>query len=197
MRSFVLIGIVLLSALARLAPHPPNFTPIAALALFGAARFRSRWAGFLVPLGALLVSDVALEVAGSLGLLSGWLAHGTGLYREMPFIYAAFVLVGGIGLLLRERQSVAAVAAATGAGAVVFFLVTNFAVWALGSMGYVKTLGGLLECYEMALPFFRNSLLGDAFYATVLFGGFALAERWAPTLRTASRPSWQSARQGE
>src|SRR5262245_25260092 len=76
LRTFVLAGVVLLTALARLLPHPPNFTPIGALALFGAAHFQSRWAAFLVPLVAMFISDVGLQVATSFGLVGGWLAVG-------------------------------------------------------------------------------------------------------------------------
>jgi hypothetical protein len=184
-RTAVLVGMVLLAALSRLVPHPPNFTPLGALALFAGAQFRNRWAAFLVPLAAMLLSDAALEVVTSQGWGSGWLAHGTGFYRGMWVVYGAIALVTAVGLLLRGRRSVPAVAAGVLAGSTLFFLVTNFACWA-GYGLYPHTLEGVVESYVAALPFYRWTLLGDACYATVLFGGLALAERRYPALRPAT-----------
>jgi hypothetical protein len=181
-RTLVLTGIVLAAALARLLPHPPNFTPIGALALFSAAHFRSKLAGLLAPLLALLLGDLGLEAAYRLGLLGGWMIGGTGLYPGMWVVYLAVALVAGVGLVLRRRRSVPAVAGCTLTGSVVFFAVTNFAWWA-GYDLYPHTWAGLVDCYAKALPFFHWTLLGDAFFATLLFGGFALAERRYPALR--------------
>src|SRR5262245_56444076 len=126
-RTLVLIGMVLLAALARLLPHPPNFTPLGAVALFGAAHFRSRWTAFLVPLAALLVSDAALEVVTRLGWAGGWLAGGRGFYQGMWVVYGTIALIAAVGLLLRRRRTVPRVAAAVLGSSVLFFLVTNFA----------------------------------------------------------------------
>ncbi len=183
-RTLALVGIVFATALARLLPHPPNFTPVGAVALFGAAHFRSRWAAFLVPLGAMLFGDLALEAAGQLGLLGGWMAGGRGFYAGMWVVYLAVALVAALGFLLRRRRSVPAVAACVLSGSVLFFLVTNFAWWA-GYDLYPHTAEGLLTSYVAALPFFHWTLLGDAFFGTALFGGFALVERRYPALRPA------------
>jgi hypothetical protein len=169
-------------ALARLLPHPPNFTPVGAVALFGGAQFRSKWAAFLLPLAALFVSDSALQILAPLCWLGGWLAQGTGFYRGMWVVYGAVALVTAVGLLLRRRRSAVAVAGGVLAGSTLFFLVTNFAWWA-GYDLYPHTAEGLLLSYTAALPFFHWTLLGDACYATVLFGGLALAERRYPALR--------------
>src|SRR2546423_9621262 len=109
-RTLLLAGMVLLMAMTRLLPHPPNFTPLGALALFGGAQFKSRWAAFLVPLAALLLSDAALQAVTMFGWADGWLAHGTGFYSGMWVIYGAIALVTAVGLLLRRRKSVPAVA---------------------------------------------------------------------------------------
>jgi hypothetical protein len=182
-RAFVLVGMVLLVALTRLVPHPPNFTPVGAVALFAGARFRSKGAAFLVPLAALFLSDLALEGTTRLGLYGGWLANGSGFYRGMWVVYGAVALVAAVGLLLR-RRSVAAVGAGVLAGSVLFFLVTNFAWWATYDL-YPHTPEGLLLGYTAALPFFHWTLLGDACYAAALFGGLALAERRYPALQAA------------
>jgi len=184
-RSLILVGMVVLAVLARLVPHPPNFTPIGAMALVAAARFRSRWAGFLVPLTAMLLGDLGLEVATRLGVLGGWMATGSGFHRGMYFVYGSIVLIAAVGLLLRRHKSVGSVGAAVLASAVIFFLVTNLGVWLEGLI-YPRTWDGLLACYVAAIPFFHWTLLGDAFYATVLFGTLALAEKKYPALQAAS-----------
>ena len=182
LRTLVLLSMVLLAALARLLPHPPNFSPVAAMALFGAAHYRSRWLTFLVPLTAMFVSDLALEVTTRLGLLGGWMAQGRGFHDGMWIVYGSVVVIAVVGLALRKRKSVLAISVCVLAGSVIFYLLTNFAWWA-GYDLYPHTLAGLMLSYEAAIPFFHWTLLGDTFFATVLFGGFALAERRYPALQ--------------
>lgn len=164
-RLALLIALVAGAALMRLVPHPPNFTPIAALALFAGAHFESPRVALAVPLVAMLVSDVALQMM-----------HGTGLHSALFAVYLSFVAVVGIGLLLNSRRRPAWILAAALASSTLFFVVTNFAVWAQGSM-YPLTPEGLMACYIAAIPFFGWTVAGDLFYTTLLFGSFALAER--------------------
>lgn len=168
-RFLVLTGIVLVAALSRLLPHPPNFTPIGAIALFGGAHFVDRRAAFLVPLLAMAVSDLLLEVLA-----------GTGLHLLLPVVYGCFVLTSWLGTRLPARRSIVGVLGAATAAAALFYIVTNLGVWALG--GYPKTAAGLVECYVAALPFFGNTLLGHLVYSAALFGGFAYAEERFPVL---------------
>lgn len=135
------------------------------MALFGGAYFADKRLAFLVPLTALLVSDLAL-----------------GFYSQMPIVYATFALIVCIGLWLRQRRTLLPIAGATLASSVLFYGTTNFAVWVFGSL-YPQTLAGLVACYMAAIPFFHNTLLGDAVFTAVLFGGFSLAERYLPLLR--------------
>lgn len=178
-RSSVVVTAVLLAALSRLIPHPPNFAPITALALFGAATLTDRRLALLIPVLALFVSDLGIEGLHRMGLMASW-----GIYPGMWVTYTAFLLVTLIGLLLRRHRTAPAISGATLAGSVVFYTVTNFGVWAGGNL-YPHTAEGLLACYTAAIPFFQNTLLGDAVYGTALFGGFALAERGWPVLREA------------
>ncbi len=164
-RFVVLAGMVLAAAASRLMPHPPNLTPMTALALFGGGTFADKRAGFLMPLAALFLSDLVL-----------------GLYSGLWIVYGSFALIVCIGFWLRTRRRVAPIAGATLAGSILFFVVTNFGVWALGSL-YAKTASGLAACYVAGIPFFRNALAGDIAYAAALFGGLALAERWLPAVR--------------
>jgi hypothetical protein len=168
-RFTALCALVAMAALARLLPHPPNFTPVGALALFGGATFGDRRWSLTAPLAAMLLSDAVL-----------------GFHSGMPVVYAAFVAIVAIGLLLRSRRTPLRLASASLAASVLFFLVTNFAVWAMGSL-YPKTAAGLLACYAAGLPFFRNTLLGDAFFTAALFGTLWLAERHIPAIRREPR----------
>ena len=164
-RPRVLFAGILLAAVSRLIPHPPNVTPIAAMALFGGAYFSHRAAAFLVPLAAMVLSDLFL-----------------GFHPTTPFVYGSFALIVLIGYGLRGRKTVFTVAMAALASSVLFFLVTNFGVWATGTL-YPRTWTGLATAYLAALPFFRNTVLGDLVYVAVLFAGFALLERSLPALR--------------
>lgn len=166
-RFATLTVLVLAAAATRLLPHPPNATPIAAMALFGAAHFTDRRAALLVPLLAMALSDLAL---------------GYGIHPTLPFVYASFLAIAGLGFLLRKRVSPATVIGASLASSILFFAITNLGVWAMSSF-YPPTWEGLVACYTAAIPFFRNTLAGDLVYTAVLFGGFALAARHAPMLR--------------
>lgn len=173
-RFVVLVSMILGAAASRLIPHPPNFTPIAAIALFGGACFTSKRVAFVLPLAAMLVSDLAIAV------LRGDLS--VGLHRSMPVVYGCLALIVCIGFWLRRRRNAVPIAGAALTSSILFFALTNFGVWAFGSL-YPKTWDGLVACYLAAIPFFRNSVLGDAVYVTALFGGLALAEKAWPLLR--------------
>jgi hypothetical protein len=175
-RTLALAGLVVLAALTRLLPHPDNFAPITAMAVFAAVRLGSRRAALLVPLLALLLSDLGKEILYRNGLGRDW-----GLYRGMWVVYGTTALLVLVGRLAHGTRSPVVIAATTLAGSCVFFVVTNFAVWADGSL-YAHTADGLATCYVAALPFFRSALLGDLAYATVLFGAWALAEVRFPAL---------------
>jgi hypothetical protein len=88
-----------------------------------------------------------------------------------PYVWLSFVLVGLIGLVVRKRKNPATVILGSLAGSIVFYLVTNWAVWAFGTM-YAPNFGGLLESYVRAIPFFRNTLLGDLVFTGLLFGAY-------------------------
>jgi hypothetical protein len=180
-RFWFLTALTVAAAVSRIVPHPYNFAPFAAVALFGAASFPGRWAAVIVPFASLLLGDVLLQVTYAAGWQPNW-----GFYRGQWVIYACLIPSVLLGFAIRHRRTFAMVASATLAGSVLFFLVTNFAVWANGTgVTYPRTLQGLFLCYEAAIPFFRWSLAGDLVYSTVLFGGLALAESMFPALRSA------------
>lgn len=159
---FAMIGI---TALIRLLPHEMNFTPVGAIALFAGTYILNKRLAFLVPLTALLVSDILLE-----------LFYGTGFYRDMIFVYGSFALVVSMGFMLRGREGRQTIMVASLVSSLSFFFITNFGSWLMYDM-YPKTLDGLVSSYIAGIPFFRGTVMGDLFYNLVLFGGFALA-RW-------------------
>lgn len=174
---------VLVAALTRVLPHPPNLTAVMAMSLFGAATIQPKWLALIIPVAALFVGDLLLEGLLPTGLLTGWIASGSGFHSGWWVVYGATFLVSSLGFLLRDKMTVSRIAGVTLFGSVMFFMITNFAVWAAhGGLGYSMTLLGLIECYVAAIPFFQYSLLGDLFYSTVLFGAFILAERRFPVL---------------
>jgi hypothetical protein len=156
-RLFLLVGLIVAAALSRLIPHPWNFSPIEATALFAGAYFVDRRLALLVPIAAMLLSDLFL-----------------GFHGGMPVVYGAIALMAWFGRGLSKRRSPVRIAAFGLASAVFFFVVTNLFVW-LGSGMYPLTAEGFVTCFTLALPFFQNQLAGVAFYSVVLFGGFALA----------------------
>jgi hypothetical protein len=169
-RLLAILSAILVAAALRLVPHPPNFTPIGAMALFSGAYLGRRGAlAFAAPLGALFLSDLAL-----------------GFYRGMPTVYFSVALVVIIGWLSLQRVSALRVGGAAVASSVLFFVITNFGMW-LFSGFYPPTLAGLEACYVAAIPFFQNTVAGDLFYAALLFGGFKLAELLLPRL-SAGKP---------
>lgn len=157
MPAFILIA---LGVSTRLLPHPANFAPIAAIALFSGLYLPKRFA-IIVPAAALLLSDIVL---------------GFYTWQVVVSVYACFALTGIMGLYLAKQKNFATIALGTILASIIFFLVTNWAVWAFGTM-YPHTTSGLMQSYIMALPFFRNSLLGDIFYTTVLVGSMELIQK--------------------
>jgi hypothetical protein len=157
-RFTMLVTMIMAAAASRLIPHPPNFTPIAAIALFGGAQFANKRAAFLVPLAGMFLSDLVF-----------------GFYAITPVVYGSFALTVCLGFWVRQNRSGQRIALAVVASAILFFVLTNFGVWAMGNL-YPKTTAGLVDCYVAAIPFFRNMLLGNAFYSALFFGGLALAE---------------------
>jgi len=164
-RFTLLAALILAAAASRLIPHPPNFTPIAAIALFGGAQFSSKRAAFFVPLAGLILSDLVF-----------------GFYAITPVVYGSFALTVCLGFWVRQHRSPLRIASAAVASAVLFFVLTNFGVWALDHL-YPQTAAGLVDCYVAAIPFFRNMLLGNLLYSALLFGAMAMAENRFVRLR--------------
>ncbi len=166
-RLLLALAILAVAAALRIAPHPWNFTPVGAMALFSGAVIKDRRLAFAFPVLALLAGDLFV-----------------GFYKPglMVMVYASFLLSVLIGRSLENRRAFLRIAGATVLGSLQFFLVTNFAVWWLLN-SYPKTASGLAACYLAGLALFRNTVTGDALYALLFFGAFAVAEPFVPVFR--------------
>jgi hypothetical protein len=150
----------------RVIPHPWNFAPIGAIALFAGAHFERRWLSLLTPLATMFAGDTLLQIF-----------TGHGYHSLMPVIYATYALIAVLGMTLRTRRTSAfAVGAGALGSATIFYVITNFAMW-LTSPIYTKDGAGLVACYMAALPFFGNTLASDALFSALFFGVFAWVER--------------------
>ncbi len=147
--------LIALGITCRFIPHIPNFAPIGAIAIFGALYLPKRWV-LILPISAMFISDIFI------GFYS---------WQIMVSVYVGFILMGVIGLWIRKNKKFSTLVGGTLLGSVLFFFITNFSVWAFGTM-YIHSFAGLIQSYYMALPFFRNSLAGDLFYVGVLVGSF-------------------------
>ncbi len=159
--AFVLI---LAAALSRMLPHPPNMVPVTALALFGGV-YLDRRLSFVVPMAAMLITDWFIGF------------HSTALW-----VYASFLMIGLIGLWLRNHRGVLSTIGASVTGSVLFYLITNFGVWLSPPYMYDQSLSGLVQCYVAAIPFLRNTLAGDLLYVGALFGLYEMGKRLIPSL---------------
>ncbi len=161
------IILILFAAFSRLLPHPMNFAPITAIALFAGVYLNKRYA-IIVPIAALIISDAFI-----------------GFYSYIYWIYGTMIIIALVGMWLKGRvengtagKKIAYIFGTTVAASIIFFIVTNFGVWTSG-MFYQMSFKGLIDCYIAAIPFFRNSLAGDLVYVTAMFGVYELVLRFS------------------
>lgn len=164
--------IVLLAAFSRIVPHMPNFSPLGGIALFGAAHFSKKWLAFVIPLIAVWLSDIFLNNV----IYGQYYSEFTWFYSGFYWQYGSLLLIGLIGTFLFKKINVKRVLGGIVASSALFFLISNFGVWAGGTM-YPPTLSGLMACYAAGLPFLQGTVAGDLVYTTSLFGGYYLFQR--------------------
>ena len=149
-----IVTIVLLLALSRLLPHPPNVVPIAAMALFAGAFFANRWLAYAIPIAAMLISD--------------WLI---GFHSTMVYVYIGVVVTVLIGSGLMKINAINVGLAAVIAS-LAFFFITNFGAWLHHDM-YPQNFNGLMQAYIAGLPFLRNALIANLIFSYMVFFGFS------------------------
>ena len=152
-KSVFVVSLIFFAILSRFLPHPPNFTPIAAIALLSSKGFVNRWVAFLIPIVSLFISDLFL-----------------GLHTTIPFVYGSFILIALLGRYVKKINILTVLLSSS-----IFFLVTNLGVWLLH---YPLSIEGLFQCYILALPFFLNTVIGDLVYgALLIYPFYALQKR--------------------
>lgn len=164
---WLVFGIVPLLILTRFLPHPDNFSPFAAAFLFSGAYLGKKWYAYILPLAALFFTDMYL-----------------GLYPSIGFTYLAYILTVIIGQKVSNKRSISMVGLGALMASITFFIVSNLGVWAIDGM-YTRDFSGLVQCFTMALPFFKNTLLGNIIYSGVLFSLYELAKSNLPALQRA------------
>ena len=149
----IVLAIIIFGILARLIPHPPNFSPVTAIALFSGLNLKNKKFAFLIPILILFISDLFI-----------------GISVINIFVYSGFLLVVQLGSKIRSIRFLNIILAS-----LIFFIISNFGVWIIG---YPKTIDGLILCYTMAIPFFGYSLAGDLFFGYLLKFSFAIIESY-------------------
>lgn len=163
LRVLLVVGLIVFAIVTRLLPHPPNFAPITAIAIFGGALLPRNWA-LLLPLGAIVASDLII-----------------GIHPLILFTWGSFLLIGLLSYRYFNTIKSGMVVGASLLASILFFVITNFGVWLEGRL-YPPTLEGLTQSYINALPFFRNTLLGDLVFSGLLFGSYVLIVNHWPRL---------------
>ena len=158
-RTLLVVAIVVIAAFSRIIIHIPNITPVFAIALFGGAYINKKSLAFLIPLAAMLLSDAII-----------------GFYDQIYMIYISIAITVAIGMYLRKKMNTATIVGASLASSIVFFILSNFAVWisGVGILQYPMTIAGFINCYTQAIPFFGYEAIGTVLYTTVIFGVFNL-----------------------
>lgn len=153
-----IVGVILIGVLSRFIPHPPNFTPVGGLAIFSGALLPGPL-GLVLPLIIMFLSDVVL-----------------GLHASIPFVYGSFLIITLLGRTMKNRWGFVQLTGLSITSSIIFFLVTNFGSWLTWDF-YPKTLSGLMNSYLMAVPFFKNTLIGDLVYSYFFFYGYLVFSR--------------------
>lgn len=180
-RILVLSGFILIAAISRVFPHPYNFAPMGAMAIFGAAYFTNRKLAFILPLLAFFVSDLLVNNILFSGFYGGFTLFTPGFY----WMYGSIALIVFAGIFILKKVNLTSIIGGSLAASIIFYLVTNFGAW-LGNPMYPQTIEGLLMSYAAGIPFFHHTVAGDLIYSGVMFGAFEYAKFKIPALQRAN-----------
>jgi hypothetical protein len=176
----ILALVVLVAGMSRLLPHPPNVSPLSAVALFGGAYFTKRWQSVLLPILAYWVSDLVLNNVVYKAFFPTFTLFSVDFY----FVTVSLLLMSALSWVLLKVVKVQNVLTASIISSLIFFVITNFGSWINWKM-YPMNAAGLTACYVAGLPYLLNTMIGDLLWSAILFGGFALAQRRFPVLAAA------------
>ena len=164
------IALILFASFTRIIPHMPNFTPIGAMALFGGAYLSNKYYAFIIPILSLWLSDLILN-----NFILNYYDQFTWFYPGFIWQYASFGIIILLGYFLLKKITLKKVLMTSIGSSLIFFVITNFGVWASGSM-YPLNINGLISCFVLAIPFYKGTLLGFLFYSSFLFGVFEMSK---------------------
>ncbi len=171
----VVVLMILAAAATRFLPHPPNFTPITGMALFGAAYFAKKYWAIIIPFVALWFSSVILDNVIYAHYYDGF------QWMSQPYVFLSMIAIVGLGFLSLKKITFGRLVGTSLVASTLFFLISNFGAWAMDISGiYPDTFAGLMACYAAGLPYFLNTIAGDLLYVGVLFGGFAWVANQRP-----------------
>ncbi|WP_432714600.1 DUF6580 family putative transport protein, partial [Pedobacter sp.] len=165
---------------SRALPHFPNFSPVAAIGLFGAAFFSRKWQMLLIPIAATWLSDLLLNNT----VYAAYYPSFTWFYPGFYWQYGSYLLIILLGIVIFKKVNVNSMIGGALMATAVFFLISNFGVW-MGSSTYPQNFSGLMACYAAGIPFLKGTLLSNLFYCSVLFGTFSLLQRKISFLKLA------------
>ena len=166
-----LITIILLAAFSRIIPFMPNFSPLGAIGLFGAAYFDKKWKAILIPIAATWLSDLFINNV----IYAQYYSKFTWFYEGFYWQYGSYILITLISLTIFNNINTSKVLTGVVVSTAIFFIISNFGCW-IGSTFYPQNFVGLMTCYAAGIPFLKGTLLGDLFYAGILFGGYYLLQ---------------------
>ena len=164
LKFFYLTGLIFVAALSRLLPHPSEFTPVIAISIFAGATLSSKKEAILIPILSMFISDIFL-----------------GFHSLLPVVYGSMALIAIISFYFLKQNTIFKTFVVGFGSGVLFYFITNFAVWVTSEM-YALNFAGFIECYTLAIPFFRNSLASIFVYSIILFSTSALLERYTKKL---------------
>jgi len=177
LRFSVITMIIFAAAFSRIIPHIPNFSPLGAIGLFGAAYFSKKWHAFLIPILATWISDLFINNV----IYGQYYSKFVWFYEGFYWQYGSYLLITFLGMIIFQKINFFRVFLGAWVSSALFFLISNFGCW-IGSDFYPQNFEGLMICYAAGLPFLKGTLMGDLFYTVVLFGTFELAQKKYPFL---------------
>lgn len=177
-QSLVVSLLIIILAFSRLIPHIPNFSPLGAICLFGAANFHRKWQAFFIPIFATWISDLYLNNY----IYNQGQEDFIWFYQGFYWQYMSYVIIALLGLILFKSKINASKILGGAIGAsLLFFFISNFGVWTIGGM-YPKSFFGLINCYIAGLPFIKGTLIGNLFYTPIMFYSYFMLQDKFPIL---------------
>jgi hypothetical protein len=178
LRFSILTALILLAAFSRIIPHPANFSPLGAIALFGAAHFSKKWHVLLIPIAATWLSDLFINNV----IYSAYYPEFTWFYEGFYWQYLSYIIIALVAMPIFKHVNQKSILLGALSSTLIFFLISNVGCF-VGNTFYPQSFMGLMTCYGAGIPFLKGTLLGDLFYSFVLFGGFAFAQYKLPALK--------------